>query len=63
MMHPFEDTTINEGNATMAIEILEDMPGSIDYLIMPIGGGGLAGGVSTYFKAMSPQTKIIGVQP
>lgn len=39
------------------------MPGDVDYLFIPVGGGGLAAGVSFYFKGMSPQTKVIGVQP
>lgn len=47
----------------MAIEILDEIPGDLDYLFIPVGGGGLAAGVSAYVKAMSPHTKIIGVEP
>lgn len=62
-IHPFDDEKVIEGNATMALEILQDCPGEIDYLFIPIGGGGLAAGVAAYCKALSPNTKIIGVQP
>jgi len=59
---PFEDYRIIEGQATVAKEILEDLQG-IDYLFVPVGGGGLASGVGTYFKTYSPNTKIIGLEP
>lgn len=59
---PFEDYKIIEGQGTVGIEILEDQP-NVDYLFLPVGGGGLASGVGTYMKAESPQTKIIGVEP
>jgi threonine dehydratase len=59
---PFDDERIIEGQGTVGVEILEDRP-SIDYLFIPVGGGGLAAGVGTYFKQMSPGTKIIGVEP
>ncbi|MEN9685966.1 MAG: threonine ammonia-lyase [Bacteroidota bacterium] len=59
---PFEDIRIIEGQATVGLEILEDKSG-IDYLFVPVGGGGLASGVGTAFKTFSPQTKIIGVEP
>ena len=61
-IHPFDDQKIIEGQATVALEILEDLP-SIDYLIIPIGGGGLGAGVSSVFRQISPKTKIIGVEP
>ncbi|QCR21216.1 threonine ammonia-lyase IlvA [Pontibacter sp. SGAir0037] len=60
---PFDDMAIVEGQATVGLEILRDASFSIDYLFMPIGGGGLAAGVSSIFKQISPQTKLIGVQP
>lgn len=63
LIPPFDDGHIIEGQATVAKEILEDSTQLIDYLIVPIGGGGLAAGVSSYFKALSPQTRIIGVEP
>ncbi|MFC6998958.1 threonine ammonia-lyase IlvA [Rufibacter roseus] len=60
---PFDDLAIIEGQATVGLEIFKDADFSIDYLFMPIGGGGLASGVSSVFKQLSPQTKLIGVQP
>ncbi len=62
-IHPFDDPQIIEGQATAGVEILQDFTGSIDYLFLPIGGGGLAAGVGAYFKQISPNTKIIGVEP
>lgn len=62
-IHPFDDVKVMEGQATVGLEILADAPGPIDYLILPIGGGGLASGVGSYFKELSPNTKIIGVEP
>lgn len=59
---PFEDLRIIEGQATVALEILEDLS-EIDFLFVPVGGGGLASGVGTYFKTYSPKTKIIGLEP
>jgi threonine dehydratase len=62
-VHPFDDEKVMEGQGTVAKEILEDADFKIDVLLAPIGGGGLAAGVSSYFKAQSPETKIIGVEP
>lgn len=62
-IHPFDDPQIIEGQATVGVEILQDFVGTIDYLFIPIGGGGLASGVGAYFKQISPNTKIIGVEP
>jgi len=59
---PFDDYRIIEGQGTVAVEILEDN-NDIDYLFVPVGGGGLSSGVGTYFKTYSPKTKIIGVEP
>jgi threonine dehydratase len=59
---PFEDTRIIEGQATVGIEILEDLS-DIDFLFVPVGGGGLCAGVGTYFKTFSPKTKVIGLEP
>lgn len=59
---PFDDYRIIEGQATVGVEILEDLP-NIDYVFVPVGGGGLASGVGTYFKTYSPKTKIIGLEP
>ncbi len=59
---PFDDYRIIEGQGTVGLEILEDLS-TVDYLFAPIGGGGLAAGVGTYFKTYSPNTKMIGVEP
>jgi threonine dehydratase len=59
---PFDDYRIIEGQGTIGIEILEDLS-DVDYLFIPIGGGGLSAGVGSYFKTFSPKTKIIGVEP
>ncbi len=62
-IHPFDDEQIIEGQATVGMEIVQDTDEQIDYVFIPIGGGGLAAGVGAYFKQVSPQTKIIGVEP
>ncbi|TFE23665.1 threonine ammonia-lyase IlvA [Cohnella luojiensis] len=62
-VHPFDDARIIAGNATLGKEIIEGGAPSIDLLLVTIGGGGLAAGVSTYMKAISPSTKIVGVEP
>ena len=68
-VHPFDDPRVMEGQATVGMEILEQLDftpsgdGGIDYLFVPVGGGGLASGVGSYFKTYSPKTKIIGVEP
>src|SRR5690625_2676113 len=59
---PFDDERIIEGQGTVGVEILEDLP-EVDYLFIPVGGGGLASGVSTYFRTFSPDTKLIGAEP
>ena len=59
---PFDDYRIIEGQATVGLEILEDQA-DIDYLFIPVGGGGLSAGVGSYFKTYSPKTKIIGLEP
>ena len=61
-IHPFDDYKIIEGQGTVGLEILEDLS-DIDYLFIPVGGGGLCSGVGTYFKTFSPKTKLIGVEP
>jgi len=62
-IHPFNDPKVIEGQGTLGLEILQDAGTAIDYLFLPIGGGGLAAGVGTVFKNLSPETKIIGVEP
>lgn len=59
---PFDDYKIIEGQATVAMEILEETD-AVDYLFVPIGGGGLSAGVGSYFKRYSLNTKIIGLEP
>jgi threonine dehydratase len=59
---PFDDVKIIEGQATVGVEILQDLD-SIDYLFAPVGGGGLIAGVGAYFHDKSPLTQIIGVEP
>ena len=59
---PFDDYRIIEGQGTVALEILEEQD-DIDYLFVPVGGGGLSAGVGSYFKTYSPKTKIIGLEP
>lgn len=60
---PFDDEKVIEGQATVGLEILTQAKTPIDYLFLPVGGGGLAAGVSSVFKELSPNTKIIGVEP
>ncbi len=62
-IHPFDDPDIIAGQATIATEILQQCDQPIDYIFVPIGGGGLAAGLLTVFKQQSPNTKIIGVEP
>ncbi|MDF2192187.1 threonine ammonia-lyase [Paraflavitalea sp. CAU 1676] len=59
---PFDDLKIIEGQATVAVEILEEQS-DIDYIFIPVGGGGLSAGIGSYFKTYSPRTKIIGLEP
>lgn len=63
MIHPFDDIKVIQGQATIGVEILNQTQTPIDYLILPIGGGGVASGISSIFKRISPNTKIIGVEP
>lgn len=62
-IHPFNDFKVIAGQGTIGLEILEAATTPIDYIFVPIGGGGLAAGLSTVFKEHSPNTKIIGVEP
>ncbi len=62
-IHPFDDEKIIEGQATVGLEILEQSQEPIDYIFVPVGGGGLSSGLSSYIKQISPETKIIGVEP
>ena len=60
---PFDDPKVMEGQGTIGKEILMQCKEKLDYIFVPIGGGGLASGLGSYIKAMSPETKVIGVEP
>ena len=62
-IHPFNDKKVIEGQATVGLEILNQTKEKIDYVFVPIGGGGISSGLSSIFKYVSPETKIIGVEP
>ncbi|HLC87918.1 MAG TPA: threonine ammonia-lyase IlvA [Patescibacteria group bacterium] len=62
-VHAFNDYRVMSGQGTVGKEIFDYFGGKVDYLLIPIGGGGLISGVSIYFKTKSPKTKIIGVEP
>ncbi len=60
---PYDDPKVMEGQGTIGREILKQSKEKLDYIFVPIGGGGLASGLGSYFKQMSPETKVIGVEP
>lgn len=62
-VHPFDDAQVIEGQGTVGLEVFKDANFKVDYLLFAIGGGGLASGVSTVFKQLSPKTKLIGIEP
>ncbi|WP_020567325.1 threonine ammonia-lyase [Neolewinella persica] len=62
-VHPFDDRDTIAGQGTVGLEILDDAPGQIDYLVMAVGGGGLSAGVGSVFAQLSAHTKIFGVEP
>ena len=62
-IHPFNDEKVIEGQATVGLEILDQTALKIDYVFVAVGGGGLSSGLSSVFKHLSPETKIIGVEP
>ena len=61
-VHPFNDLTVATGQGTIAYEIFKDLP-DVDIILLPIGGGGLAAGVSTLTKLLNPNVRVIGVEP
>lgn len=63
LIHPFNDPKVIEGQGTVGLEIIQQLEEDIDYIFIPVGGGGLASGLSTAVKTLSPSTKIIGVEP
>lgn len=62
-VHPFNDEKVIEGQATVGLELFTDADFTIDYLFAPIGGGGLSVGIASVLHILSPETKIIGVEP
>ena len=61
-VHPFDDLDVATGQGTIAMEIIKELP-LVDYILVPVGGGGLATGVSTLAKLLNPKIKVIGVEP
>lgn len=61
-IHPFDDPAVATGQGTIAMEIIKELP-LVDYILVPIGGGGLATGVSTLVKLLNPNIKVLGVEP
>ncbi len=61
-IHPFDDLAVATGQGTIAMEIIQELP-LVDYILVPVGGGGLATGVSTLVKMLNPNIKVIGVEP
>ncbi|MCI8353490.1 MAG: threonine ammonia-lyase [Lachnospiraceae bacterium] len=61
-IHPFDDPAVATGQGTIAMEILKELP-LVDYILVPVGGGGLATGVSTLAKLLNPKIKVVGVEP
>jgi len=61
-IHPFDDLAVATGQGTIAMEIFKELP-LVDYILVPVGGGGLATGVSTLAKLLNPKIKVIGVEP
>ncbi len=62
MIHPFNDLDVATGQGTIAMEIIKELP-TVDYILVPIGGGGLCTGVSTLAKMLNPKIQVIGVEP
>ena len=61
-VHPFDDLAVATGQGSIAMEIIKELP-TVDYILVPVGGGGLATGVSTLAKLLNPKIKVIGVEP
>ncbi|MFQ5447364.1 MAG: threonine ammonia-lyase [Saprospiraceae bacterium] len=62
-IHPFDDHRVIEGQGTVGLEVLEDLNEPVDYVFVPVGGGGLASGLGSCVKQISPRTKVVGVEP
>ena len=61
-VHPFNDTDVATGQGTIAMEIVQELP-TVDYILVPVGGGGLISGVATLAKMLNPKIKVVGVEP
>ena len=61
-IHPFNDLDVATGQGTIAMEIIQELP-TVDYILVPVGGGGLLSGVATLAKMLNPKIKVIGVEP
>ena len=61
-VHPFDDLDVACGQGSIAMEIVQELP-TVDYILVPIGGGGLVTGISTLAKMLNPKIKVIGVEP
>ncbi len=61
-IHPFDDLDVATGQGSIAMEVIKELP-TVDYILVPVGGGGLATGVSTFAKMLNPNIKVIGVEP
>lgn len=61
-IHPFDDAAVMAGQGTVGLEMMEQIPVALDYLVIAVGGGGLFSGVASYYKQLSPATKLIAVE-
>jgi len=61
-VHPFNDLAVATGQGTIAMEIIKELP-TVDYILVPVGGGGLCAGISTLAKLLNPKIKVVGVEP
>ena len=61
-VHPFDDLDVATGQGTIAMEIVQELP-TVDYILVPVGGGGLISGVATLAKMLNPKIKVVGVEP
>src|SRR5690606_28595776 len=63
LIHPYDDQDVIAGQGTVAMELMAQHAGKLDAVFIPVGGGGLAAGMATYLKALSPSVRIIAVEP
>lgn len=62
-VHPYDDPAVMAGQGTVGLEVLEDLEGDVDVVVVPVGGGGLLGGIATVAAALRPDARVIGVEP